>query len=74
MLAGAQEMRWRFCKTKEGRCGHFVKVNQYPSLEISRTPDGGWRMHNYWVVYEACLEAGGEYAQGIPPSAPRHRC
>lgn len=26
-----------------------TQINQYPSLELSRTADGGWRMENMWV-------------------------
>ncbi|PRW59115.1 putative ADP-ribosylation factor GTPase-activating AGD15 isoform A [Chlorella sorokiniana] len=71
---GMHEMRWRFCKSKEGVKGTFVKINQYPSLELSRTADGGWRMENMWVEYEALLSPGGPYSRGILPGQQRHLC
>ena len=48
--------RWRFTKSGNLPCGRrvrgqFLKVNHWPSLAISRTPDWGWRMENCWVVY-----------------------
>ena len=47
---------WRFTKSGNLPCGRrvrgqFVKVNHWPSLAISRTPEWGWRMENCWVVY-----------------------
>jgi hypothetical protein len=53
--AGEHECRWRFCKSKEGRPGHYIKANHWPSLTISRTPSGSWVMENLWVVHEAVL-------------------
>lgn len=42
--------RWRMTKTRQGKPGHFVKVNNYPSLEITRCKDWGYVMENCWVV------------------------
>ncbi|KAK9806004.1 hypothetical protein WJX73_003769 [Symbiochloris irregularis] len=42
--------RWRFAKTKQGKKGHYIKVNNFPSLVLSRTKNWGWRMENEWVV------------------------
>jgi hypothetical protein len=72
--AGEHECRWRFCNSKEGRPGHYVKVNHWPSLSISRTPSGGWVMENLWVVHEAVLRPGGPYRQGIGPAQECHLC
>jgi hypothetical protein len=55
---GAVAGRWRFTKTKEGKRGHFVKINHWPSLIISRSRDWGWRMENCWVVYTSCTDSG----------------
>lgn len=71
-LWGEHETRWRFCKTREGVRGHFVKINHWPSLDCTRTPDGGWCMQNMWVVYETTLEPGGAYSRGLPPGLARH--
>ncbi|GAB4815619.1 hypothetical protein N2152v2_008075 [Parachlorella kessleri] len=70
---GHHECRWRFTKSKEGLRGHYVKVNHWPSLSISRTPSWGWRMENCWVVYEAELRPGGPYAAGPEGAAPPHQ-
>jgi len=45
------ETRWRFTKTRFGKRGHFVKVNHWPSLLISRLPDWRFKMENQWVEY-----------------------
>ena len=52
---GEQRRTWRFINRKEGRRGHFVRVNQWPALEVSRRSDWGWRMENQWVVYESTM-------------------
>ncbi|KAK9803156.1 hypothetical protein WJX72_005533 [[Myrmecia] bisecta] len=64
------ECTWRFTKYREGKAGHYVKVNYWPALGISRTPGWGWRMENCWVVYEADLQLGGPLANGLPAPAP----
>lgn len=48
---GVREWRWRLTATKDGRRGTFVRVNSYPSLEASRTPDWGWMLENCWVTH-----------------------
>ncbi|KAK9863100.1 hypothetical protein WJX84_010564 [Apatococcus fuscideae] len=48
----AWESRWRFTKSSLGKRGFFVKVNHWPALSISRTPDWGWKMENCWVVVD----------------------
>ncbi|KAK9831053.1 hypothetical protein WJX74_001294 [Apatococcus lobatus] len=47
------ESRWRFTKTSMGKRGHFIKVNHWPALSISRTEDWGWRLENCWVEYRS---------------------
>lgn len=97
--AGPHECRWRFCKTRQGVRGHFVKVrvggvlsassiaalpprslapdpapqvNHWPSLHVSRLPDGGFQMENEWVVYRAVLRPSGPYCRGIAVGQARH--
>ena len=38
------ECTWRLTKSKERRPGCFVKVNHWPSLEMQRTANWGWRV------------------------------
>ena len=47
------ECTWRLTKSKERRPGCLVKVNHWPSLEMQRTADWGWRMENIWVIYHS---------------------
>ena len=42
---------WRFTKSRFGKRGTFVKLNQWPSLIISRTERGGWRLESEWVLH-----------------------
>ncbi|KAL4434402.1 hypothetical protein ABPG75_000843 [Micractinium tetrahymenae] len=71
-LWGEHESRWRFCKTRDGVRGHYVKINHWPSLDCSRTTGGGWRMQNIWVIYEAILPQGGPYSHGLHHGLARH--
>ncbi|KAL4860224.1 hypothetical protein ACK3TF_000411 [Chlorella vulgaris] len=64
-IFGDHERQWRFTKSKGGKPGHFIQINHWPSLIIERLLDGGWRMQNEWVVYEAVLKPGGPYSRGI---------
>ncbi|PSC75299.1 F-box family isoform B [Micractinium conductrix] len=72
-LWGEHETRWRFCKTRHGVKGLYVKVNHWPSLTVSRTPAGGWQLENEWVVYAAALQPGGPYARGLLPGVASHQ-
>ena len=45
--------RWRFTKTSQGKRGHYIKVNHWPALSISRTEDWGWKLENCWVEYRS---------------------
>ena len=51
-------IKWRFTKSKYGKKGQFVKVNSWPSLEISRREDDwGWELSQEWVKYRSCCRA-----------------
>lgn len=56
-LWGPHESRWRFSKSSLGKRGHFLKINHWPCLSISRTADWGWEMSNEWVCYQLAGEA-----------------
>ena len=51
----AQQMqipiRWRLTKSREGKRGHFLKLNQWPSSRSQRNPcNWGWIFYNEWTV------------------------
>ena len=46
-------MTWKFTKTKDGKPGRYVRINQWPSLNVSRTEQWGWTLQNCWVIYSS---------------------
>jgi hypothetical protein len=52
-------VKWRITKSKLGKKGQFIKVNQWPSLYIKRntSTDWGWTLEEDWVKYQTCSPA-----------------
>jgi hypothetical protein len=51
-------IKWRFTKSRYGKKGQFIKINNWPSLEISRRKDDwGWELSQEWVKYRTCCAA-----------------
>ena len=53
------KITWRITKSKNGKKGQFVKINQWPSLQIKRNTDTdwGWTLDGMWVKYQSCSPA-----------------
>ena len=64
-------VRWKFTRSKMGRKGLFVKINNFPSLEVRRTQDWGWELDGEWVLYRTCspmtVECGEEWRKDPRP-------
>lgn len=45
------DMTWRFTKSRDGKLGRYVRINQWPSLSVSRSENWGWILQNCWVTY-----------------------
>ena len=64
-------VRWKFTKSKMGRKGLFVKINNFPSLEVRRTQDWGWELDGEWVIYRTCspmtIACGAEWRKDPRP-------
>jgi hypothetical protein len=45
------DMTWKFTKSKDGKPGRYVRINQWPSLTVSRSENWGWTLQNCWVTY-----------------------
>lgn len=54
-----EAMVWTFTGSRN------VRVNEYPSLNVKRTPDWGFEMANMWVVLLADLKPNGPFSRGI---------
>jgi hypothetical protein len=66
---------WHFKHGSRGRHSEHpkIKVHSFPALEVARLPNGGWQLHNRFVVYTADLSPDGVYKRGIhglPPYLP----
>lgn len=46
--SSSQPLRWRLVETDDGS---MVQISAYPLLQVERTPDWGWRMHNKFVEF-----------------------
>ncbi|GAQ79024.1 hypothetical protein KFL_000230050 [Klebsormidium nitens] len=51
------DMTWKFTKTKDGKPGRYVRINQWPSLNVSRTENWGWTLQNCWVIYSSMSDS-----------------
>lgn len=76
-LAGWRQVLLLSCLLRTNCLHHRPQpqINQYPSLEISRTAGGGWRMENLWVSqthifesFQLALRQGSAGATGGCPS------
>jgi len=49
-------IKWKMTKSKNGKKGQFIKVNQWPSLHVTRNTDTdwGWTLEEEWVKYQTC--------------------
>lgn len=49
---------WRVKRDRDGTLNFSkIKISNFPSLQVTRTPDGGWRMHNKFCQYVADFQS-----------------
>lgn len=54
---GIPKIYWRFTKSRRGKKGQFVKLNNWPSAHVGRTEDWGWTLTSVWTYYRTCCDA-----------------
>lgn len=54
IISTLPKIRWRFTTYKNGNKAQYIKINNWPSLEIRRLANWGWHLENIWTKYQSC--------------------